>query len=503
MKNVFLFIAVIATSFLNAQNLTDALRYSDQNIKGTARYRAMSGAFGSLGGDLSAIQINPAGSSVFLNSYGSLTLSSMRTGNDVFYGNDITVNDSRHLNFNQIGAVLIYDQQDELKKGINKISFSILYDQTNDFRNYFNAIGESSSSIDRLFLQAANGLPVQEISVNEGETISGVYANLGETRGIDAQNAFLGYETFILEPNSDNADETAYSSNLAEGSFLQDYIHESSGIGGKLTFNGGLQFNDNFYLGANINSHFINYDRVVDYFEENSNNGSEIREINYVNRLSADGAGLSAQIGAITKIGDAFRLGLAFETPTWYVIQEEGTQFIETVNSDNESFAVDPGIINLYPEYELRTPGSITASAAILFGKSGLISVDYSYKDYTDIKFDADQDNIFAAQNLAIENNLQAASTLRLGGEYRIGNWSYRAGYRYQQSPYKNEVIMGDLSGLSFGMGWDFRKLRFDVAYDTSFRDRSEAFYPNTSFQNAAGIDTYVDQWTFTLGLNL
>jgi hypothetical protein len=39
------------------------LRYSQDNLNGTARFRAM-GAFGALGGDLSSLNVNPAGSAI-------------------------------------------------------------------------------------------------------------------------------------------------------------------------------------------------------------------------------------------------------------------------------------------------------------------------------------------------------------------------------------------------------------------------------------------------------
>ena len=38
---------------------------TQENISGNSRYEAMSGAFGALGGNLSAIHINPAASAVF------------------------------------------------------------------------------------------------------------------------------------------------------------------------------------------------------------------------------------------------------------------------------------------------------------------------------------------------------------------------------------------------------------------------------------------------------
>ena len=60
----------ISTSFLSfAQEMTtaDALRYAVDNLNGTARFRGISGAFGAVGGDLSALNVNPAGSLFFKN----------------------------------------------------------------------------------------------------------------------------------------------------------------------------------------------------------------------------------------------------------------------------------------------------------------------------------------------------------------------------------------------------------------------------------------------------
>jgi hypothetical protein len=50
MKNIF-FCSALGFSTAQSQEIKDALRYS-QDITGTARFRAMSGAFGALGGDL-------------------------------------------------------------------------------------------------------------------------------------------------------------------------------------------------------------------------------------------------------------------------------------------------------------------------------------------------------------------------------------------------------------------------------------------------------------------
>ena len=66
-KLLMLGIGLISSSIILAQDVTDAVRYSIDEIQGTARFRAMSGAFGALGGDMSAVNINPAGSAIFNN----------------------------------------------------------------------------------------------------------------------------------------------------------------------------------------------------------------------------------------------------------------------------------------------------------------------------------------------------------------------------------------------------------------------------------------------------
>ena len=47
--------------FIQAQDLVDALRYSQIQIQGTARSGSMGNAFGALGGDFTSVSINPAG----------------------------------------------------------------------------------------------------------------------------------------------------------------------------------------------------------------------------------------------------------------------------------------------------------------------------------------------------------------------------------------------------------------------------------------------------------
>ena len=61
MKKYFiLFATVLLSVTVMAQNDVDAFRFSQVNWSGTARFMGAGGAFGSIGGDFSALATNPA-----------------------------------------------------------------------------------------------------------------------------------------------------------------------------------------------------------------------------------------------------------------------------------------------------------------------------------------------------------------------------------------------------------------------------------------------------------
>ena len=84
-KYIWLLAIGLTVNALQAQEVSDAVRYSQDNLNGTARFRAMSGAFGALGGDLSSINVNPAGSAIFANNQVGITLSNNTITNNSDY----------------------------------------------------------------------------------------------------------------------------------------------------------------------------------------------------------------------------------------------------------------------------------------------------------------------------------------------------------------------------------------------------------------------------------
>ncbi len=493
-KYIYLLLAGLTFSYAQSQDITDALRFSQDNLNGTARFRAMGGAFGALGGDLSAITINPAGSAVFSNNQMALTLSNFNTKNNSNYFGTTTSDNKNSFDLNQAGAVFVF--KDRNNSDWKKFSLAVNYENTNNFGNsIFSAGTNPTNSIDKYFLSYANGVSLIDLEELNYDELN----NAG-------QQAFLAYQGYIINPVTNSDNNTLYTSNVpASGNYYQENSIVSKGYNGKLSFNAATSYKDKLFLGLNLNSHFIDYTQSSSFYEENSaplTANYTVTNLSFNNDLYTYGNGFSFQVGAIAKVGQNIRLGLAYESPTWYKLNDELTQSLFAVSSKiggaDTNDAVDPKITNIYEPYKLQTPSKITGSLALVFGKTGLISVDYAIKDYGSIKFKPENDSYYSGVNSNINSVLDKTGELRLGAEYKIKEWSLRGGYRLEQSPYKNKTTIGDLTGYSGGLGYNFGSTKVDLSYSTSKRDSQQGFF-NQGFTDGAKINSMKNNVSLTL----
>lgn len=489
-----------------AQDISDALRYSQDNIQGTARYRALSGAFGALGGDMSAVGINPAGAAVFNSGHISMSLSNLYTKNKTGYYNGFSETSNSNFDLNQTGAAFVFNNNNP-NSIWKKFVLSASYNKISDYDDNWYAYGTNTNqSIGSYFTSYANGLRLDEISALPGESFSQAYREIGTFYGYGNQQAFLGYESYILEPLTNDDDNTIYSSNIAPGNYYQEYSYASRGYNGKFTFNVATQLGKKLYFGVNLNSHFINYERSTFLYEGNDNLGSTVNKVRFENNLYTTGSGFSVQAGAIYKVTESLRAGLSYNSPTWFNINEESSQSVSTVRQEdgaNVSQVVNPYIINIYPSYKMHSPGKFTGSLAYVFGQYGLISFDYSLRDYSNTKFKPTSDPFFKSENNKMNNLLTTAATYRVGGEIKLNNLSVRGGYRFEESPYKNDAFVGDVSGYSVGLGYNFgNSTKIDLTYDQAKQTNETQLY-SVGLTDRAHIDSRNSNVTFTLSFSL
>ncbi len=476
MKNYITFVLVgLVCTFVSAQNINDVLQYSKENIQGTARFQGMSGAFGALGGDMSALNVNPASAAVFNNHQFSATLSNYHKKNNADYFSRNSKINRNFIEINQVGGVLVFKSNNS---DWGKIAIAANYDIVQNFDDKISISGISNQGIDQYFLGYAQGIPFGPLLRKDGEYLEDAYIDIGEKLGFSNQQAFLGYYGGLIDPvDPDNDDNIDYVSNANYSSVAQNFSQNTTGYNNKFILNFASQYQDNIYVGASLNIHNVNYEKYTEFTETGYDTNSPIQRTTFDNFLHTEGNGISFTLGAIAKLNDAFRIGGSYQSPTLYQLTDDTSQKISSDLADDDINFINFNVVNLYEKYTIKTPGKLTGSLAIIFGKDGLLSFDYGYQDMSKAELRPTNDVHFSKTNTEIANSLGTVSSYRIGGEYRIEAVSLRGGYRYEQSPYANENTTGDLNGYSLGFGYSFGPSRIDLAFNRSEQDINKQLF--------------------------
>ncbi len=485
MRKLFILSVGMLCTFVSAQNINDVVRYSSDNLQGTARFQAMGGAFGALGGDLSSLNINPAGSAVFNFSEFTVTGSNYNRDNSAIYGNRTLNTDLNSLEINQVGAVFVFKASDD--NPWKKISLAVNYDLVQNFDNQFSAAGSSTEGLDNYFLNFAQGQELGNLRTFDGERADDAYLDIGSSLGFGAQQAFLGFQSGLIEPNEDLDENTGYFSNAQYANLDQDYTQVTSGYNSKFTLNLAGQYQENLYLGASLNFHSVFYEKLTTFSETGYDSASDVQFAAFDNFLQTEGNGFSFSLGAIAKLNDNIRVGGSYQSPTWYSLTDNISQRISVTSpvANPDLDLINFNLVSIFPDYNIKTPSKLTGSAAIVFGKEGLLSFDYGYQDMSKAELRPTSDPAFAGENDLIAEQLRNVNSYRIGGEYRIERVSLRAGYRFEESPYENELVLGDLTGYSGGIGYSFGANRLDLAYNRSEQDTNALFFDSGASNSA------------------
>jgi len=415
MKNSLLLILALLTYSLNAQVLSTsdaAILFSGSQDYGTARYNGMSGAFGALGGDLSAVDENPAGLAVFLNSEASVTANYRDTKITSDFYNTRTLNQDNYTRFSQAGGVFVFNNINS--PNVNKVAIGFNYSIIRDFDNSFAVNGNS-------------GTP---------DFLDDPYLNSDNNPNND-----------VFYPNVDG----------------QSFINTTSGLHDKFTFSIASQYGKKLYLGASITSYNLDYFQNGD-LAESDNNGADTLDASLIQQLQTNGNGFGFAFGIISKPSKEVRLGFSYQSPIWYNLTDQFTQDLQINVSNNPQVFTQNSNINVF-DYRLFSPSVLTGSFAYIFGSEGLISFDYSYKNYKNIRLSPS--GSFTQENQDFNANLNGVSKFKVGTEWRYKQLSFRGGYFYEQSPYKGSISSDNIDGFSVGLGVEIGgNSRIDFAYN-------------------------------------
>ena len=149
MKRISLLIILsLALIKANCQNEVDALRYSQNNYGGTARFTAMGGAFGALGADFSTLSINPAGIGLYKTSEFTFTPTFYVGNTSSTYSGKTNEDNKYNFNLGNIGLVYDFFKRGKFAEGNGwkDVQFGFGINRLNDFNNRVVIQGYSANS---------------------------------------------------------------------------------------------------------------------------------------------------------------------------------------------------------------------------------------------------------------------------------------------------------------------------------------------------------------------
>ena len=526
MKKTIITLTFCSFSVFSAlsQGAIDAYSLSQPDLKGTARFMGMGGAFGALGGDLSTLSQNPAGIGVYRSCDIGFTLDldlqrSTSQADGMQYGMDKT-----HFLLNNIGTVLT------LKLPSNKmpnLNFGFTYNKAVSFNRTFGGnINTLRNSMSNYIAGIANSEGVTEGDVTTTKDYDPY--NPGYSDFAAPWLTILGYDSYLITPDVDATSNTKWY-----GLWGDNMTSQTSGSGTFVMNERGSVNEFNIAFGGNIanklywgmNFDVINLNYSLDAFwgesldnamvpDANNQLVTSTADWNINNIYNVSGTGFNYQLGFILKPVQELRLGFAFHTPTWYNLNENFGASVDYTYGGTESGYADTnnGLLG-YNSYNFRTPWKIIASAAGVIGSNLIVSFDYEWANYSTMRFSEashyyddyyypwddwysmsaggpltrssffNPSDPYAYENEDISTYYKTSNTFRVGAEFKpISNISLRLGYCHVSSPVKKEVrenamtvytagtnpsyrLDNTTNYITAGLGYRYNRFYVDLAY--------------------------------------
>jgi long-subunit fatty acid transport protein len=475
MKKIILIISalVLVGSAVFSQGQLDAYRMGQTDLFGTARYLSMGGAFGALGGDISVMNANPAGLAIYRSSEFVTTLSLNSASSESDWAGSKATGSRTRLYFDNIAYVTYFPTSNDV--GIVGWNVGFSYNRIKNFNKSYSMIGNANSlySLSDYMAERAYGANVNDLKrASDYDPYDPKYGNdwlsvLGYAAGYF--DSFKDDNTKYYSAFGENDGSGKWNPYQLKGAELK--VNERGGID-QYDIAFGLNISNKLMLGATVAITDISY-HYTSYYAEDFVNTNYLKLENWLN---TEGTGYGFNLGAIVQPVDYFRLGVAYNSPTWYKMTDyynatatADSYFWEKAYSDET-----PGRAS--SEYEFRSPGRWIFSAAAILGRTALLSVDYELTDYKNMKFydEFGREGQHGNSNADIRANFGNAGTLRVGAEVKVTpQFAVRAGAAWVGNPMNdrlknataevrtvgtipNYTIENSISNYTIGIGYRF-----------------------------------------------
>jgi hypothetical protein len=483
-KILFIAFSTLLFQNANAQDEQDLLRLSSAEGSGTARSLGTAGAQGSIGGDFSAVGVNPAGLGKYSKSEFVFTPSFKQfSTTSTFEGSSNKENGSKTAIENLSLIVTRNNRDQRNNKSARTTSFGFGFNKIADYNSdYGYGAKNIKSSIVNAHIENLN--------------------NYGGAADLTNQSAtpqqFLAYQTGLIGIVGNNlVSNVPSTSGIYQGKQVS-----TTGATNELSAVIASNFKERFLFGASLGIPMIKYNRITQYKEENQNNLSS----NFVSsiateNLSVSGSGINFKLGGIFLLNQ-FRIGAAFHSPTNYVLTD-AVSFDQsaTYNNGIRQESADSAPFR----YDVNTPSKAIISGSYIIKNRGFISLDLDRINYSAAKLklaEADFKAYENAVNNVASNIYKVANNIRLGVEYKIKDISLRGGYASQGSPFTSTNRLKDATqSIGGGIGYRANSFFVDAGYRVSLnKNKVYNFVTEQLNQPLATINNSNNNLLFSVG---
>lgn len=418
--------------------------YSGSNFGGTAKFNSMAGSMGALGGDLSAITVNPAGTGVFISGDVAATLSVQNNKNNSNLFGSSFESSYTNTNLGQIGGVVSFDTGNTSPWKFVNLAFNY---STKNLENYVQTPGNSNISEAVKYLNSSNA------EVNDNLIYSG-------------------------------------------------HAYDRTGTASNLNVSLGGNYENKIYLGAGLNFKSADFDQS-DFFKlQLQNLGESAYYQKQYTPYRESSNGFSASVGIIGKINNNIRLGVAVESPTFWNLTRTYTEYSNY--SNGIYYDIYDETRKLTTPMKLTLSGAVVASKNFAVNVDytlGVTKPKYKVEGSAETQL-----NDYFSSDYKNTSDLRVGAEYRVAGFRLRGGYGLEAS-PFSDSSIKainsngvsgsnglNAPFVGKRETLAGGLGYDFKAFYIDAGiqsitstYDNPFFGGDYAVTTNDGYSVTNG----------------
>ena len=430
-KKISILAGISASALFFAQDVSiirnTSTIYDNISSLGTARYSAMAGSMGALGGDASVLNTNPAGLGVFITDDVSVSLAINSNKSTASLAGKSTSQNTSKVTLGSTNGVLSFQTKENSAWKFVNVGINYVTQNVNDK------------------LQSPGNANITQAIIPQGQTSPSDY-------------------------------------NIFEGHLYKTIGHRS-----KLNLGIGGNYDNKIYIGAAVNFSSVN----IEQYDEVKVSSLNTRTSKYFTKQNTpyieEGDGFSLSLGVIGKLSNAVRLGAAIKSPTWYSIDREYNFYSrnslglsQNSYTENRTFRTPT---------KLTLSGAFIPNKHFAFNVD--YRVDLGKPNFgggaADVQLNNFYESTYKAQHEVRIGGEYRIKSFRVRGGYAFTTSPFKD---HTETMFDNNanVVSGKLSNyivgktqvISGGIGYDFKMFYIDASYQHRTHEHSNPFFAGT-----------------------